>query len=143
MIYKWHSWLGMPRFDKAWHEKDMMEELAEYHEEQKLVKRWSEVSDVAYTYTRARWSGHELEFPLAQWQLYVGYLYMLPKYTGRFLFYKQAAKKAGAKSVLRCVRNPKKLHKLDAIISEENVDVDLTKLKAQCQKQLKYWVLLP
>jgi len=33
MINIWHSWLGMAKFDKAWHEQDLADEVAEYYEE--------------------------------------------------------------------------------------------------------------
>lgn len=143
MLNLWHTWLAMPGFDRAWHERDVSDELAEYHEETNLIKKWSELSDVVYTCTRGRWSGHKLAFPLKKWQFPIGVMYMLPKYTSRFLFYKSAGKKAGADKIIRCVRNPQKLHKLDGIIEEQNITVDRDRLKAICEKQLKYWPLLP
>lgn len=143
MINKWHSWIGMPKYDLQWHENDMADELAEYYEESRWWKRWSEMSDVAYTYTLGHWSGHNIDFPLARRHYYLGLVYMFPKYTGRFLFYRRAARKVGARTELRCVRNPKKLHKLEAVVAENKVEVDLGELKRQCEKQLRYWPLLP
>ncbi|HEX3569052.1 MAG TPA: hypothetical protein VHT70_05265 [Candidatus Saccharimonadales bacterium] len=143
LLQKWHSWLAMPAFDQAWHERDMADELAEYHEETKLLKKWSELSDVVYTSTRGQWSGHPIAFPLQKWQFPIGVIYMIPKYTGRFLFYKRAGKRAGADKIIRCVRNPKKLHKLDDIIVEQQITVDREKLREICENQLKHWPLLP
>lgn len=143
MINKWHTWLAMPAFDRAWHEADLADELAEYREERNWFKKWSELSDVVYTCTRSRWSGHPLEFPLPTLLFPLGIAYMLPKYTGRFLFFRRAGKKAGADKIIRCVRNPKKLHKLDEVITEQNITVDRKRLHAICQKQLRYWPLLP
>ena len=143
MLHKWHTWLGMPGFDRAWHEQDMADELAEYHEESKLFKKWSELSDVVYTCTRSRWSGHALKFPLAAWQFPLGVLYMFPKYTGRFLFFRHAGRLAGATPDIRCVRNPRKLHKLSAILVEQNIKVDEPRLLEICQQQLRRWPLLP
>jgi hypothetical protein len=143
MLNHWHSWLGMPGFDRAWHESDLADELAEYHEETKLLKKCSELSDVVYTCTRARWTGHPLEFPLKAWQFYPGVCYMLPKYTSRFLFYRRAGRKAGADKTIRCVRNPQKLYKLDDILAEQKITVDKSRLLAICKKQLRYWPLLP
>ncbi len=143
MLQKWHTWLNQPKFDKAWHERDLTDELAEYHEETKLFKKWSELSDVAYTCTRSQWAGHDVQFPLKRWQLYLGFVYMFPKYTGRYLFFTHAGKKAGADKLVRCVRNPKKLHKLDDIIIEQGITVDIAKLKKICARQLHYWPLLP
>ena len=112
-------------------------------EETRMIKKWSELSDVVYTCTRARWSGHPLAFPLKKWQFYLGVIYMLPKYTGRFLFYRRAGKKAGADKTIRCVRNPQKLYKLDGILAEQKIRVNKPRLLAICKKQLRYWPLLP
>ncbi len=133
----------MPKFDKAWHEADIADELQEYKEEARLLKRWSEVSDIAYTYTRANWSGHHLALPIARSHYLLGLLYMFPKYSGRFLFFRRAGRKAGASKDIRCVRNPKKLHKLNSLVEEQQMDVDLRLLKQICRKQMKYWLLLP
>lgn len=38
MINKWHSWLDMVKHDKAWHEDELKDELAEYHKESKILK---------------------------------------------------------------------------------------------------------
>lgn len=59
IINKWHSILDMPKKDYHWHQTDVQEELKELEEAEGLVNKWSELSDVAYTSTRAR-SGIEL-----------------------------------------------------------------------------------
>jgi hypothetical protein len=133
----------MPKFDEEWHKNDLADELAEYYEEDKILKRWSELSDVVYTCTRARWSGYDLTFPLRKRQFWIAVPYMLIKYTDRYLFYRRAGKKAGANKIIRCVRNPKKLHKLDGILAEQNITVDKARLLSACKKQLRYWPLLP
>lgn len=143
LFNKWHDWLDMPKFDAAWHQADMQDELAEFRQETNWFKKWSETSDVVYTYSRSQWSGHSLDFPLTKRHLVLGTIYMFPKYTGRFLFFRQAGRKAGADKVIRCVRNPKKLYKLDAIISHQNIAVDRELLHKVCKKQLRYWPLLP
>lgn len=133
--------LGMPKHDRKWHEQDLADELAEYNEEVKLMKKWSELSDVVYTCTRSRWSGHALDFPFSRWKFVLGTLYMIPKYTGRWLFFRKAGKKAGSNKVLREVRNPKKTHKLHTIA--DRYGLDQKKFQRVCEKQLKYWLLLP
>jgi hypothetical protein len=143
ILQRWHTWIGQPKFDKAWHMQDIADELGEYREESKLLKKWSELSDVVYTCTRARWSGYRLAFPLAWWQYPLGLAYMYPKYTLRFLFYRRAGRKAGASTDIRCVRNPHKLHKLDEIVDYLQIKVDKPKLHQICQHQLKHWLLLP
>lgn len=141
MINKWHTWLDMPKFDKAWHEQDMADELAEYHEETVLLKKWSELSDVTYTCTRGRWSGYDIKFPFGRWQFYVGTLYMVPKYTGRWLFYRSAGKKSGARHHVHEVRNPRKVHKLHVMAKENGIDEHV--FERICKAQLRYWPLLP
>src|SRR4051794_15827270 len=96
MINAWHGWLAMPKFDRAWHERDFADEVAEYHEQTKLLRKWSELSDVVYTCTRSKWSGHQIQFPFKRWQFYVGAMYMIPKYSGRWLFFRAAGKKVGS-----------------------------------------------
>jgi len=141
MIQKWHSWLDMPKYDKTWHLNDLDDEMAEYKEEQKLLKKWSELSDVVYTCTRGKWSGHNIEFPFSKTKYFIGSVYMFPKYSGRYLFFRRAGEKAGAKNKLHEVRNPKKIHKLHFIAEKHNIDKK--RFQLICEKQLKYWILLP
>lgn len=131
----------MVRYDHAWHKQDLSDELAEYHEETKLLMKWSELSDVVYTCSRGKWSGYDMDFPLKKWQYPVGVIYMIPKYTLRYWFFRQAGKKAGTQEIIREVRNPKKTHKLH-IIAERN-NVDAKKFQMICERQLRYWPLLP
>jgi hypothetical protein len=131
----------MVKYDKSWHENDLADELEEYYEETRLVKRWSELSDVVYTCSRARWSGYNLKFPFSKTKFYLGAIYMFPKYSGRWLFFRSAGKKAGAKYPIHEVRNPKKSHKLHQIAERNNIDKD--KFQVICEKQLHYWLLLP
>lgn len=142
MLNKWHTWLDQPKFDKKWHLDDMADELAEYREETSLLKQWSEASDVVYTYTRSRWSGHEgVEFPLGRFAYAFGTMYMYPKYSLRQLFFQRAGKKAGMNERLRCVRNPRKTHKLHTIAEQNNLNKKV--FQNTCEKQLRYWLLLP
>src|SRR3989344_5053399 len=64
LIESWHSLLNMPKHDLAWHTEDIADEFEEFKEARGFIDKWSELSDVAYTYTRAQWSGHKnVEFP--------------------------------------------------------------------------------
>lgn len=141
MIRLWHAILDMKKYDRAWHEQDIADELSEYHEETRFFKKWSELSDVSYTYSRAKWSGHTFEFPFSKWHLIVGSIYMIPKYTGRWLFFKRAGKRAGSKELVREVRNPRKVHKLHTIAKK--YDLDTEAFQKICEQQLKRWILLP
>lgn len=57
-FHLWHSMLDMPKHDDAWHRQDVADEMKELAEAKGFFWRWSERSDVVYTVTRARWSGH-------------------------------------------------------------------------------------
>jgi hypothetical protein len=131
----------MVKYDKAWHIADLADEMAEYDEETKLLKKWSELSDVVYTCSRGRWSGYDTEFPYKMWQFYSGLIYMFPKYTLRWLFYRSAGRKIGTTKDIHEVRNPKKIEKLNQIAERNNVDPK--KFAEICKKQLKYWPLIP
>ena len=103
----------------------MADELAEYKEANGFIDTWSELSDVAYTYTRARWSGHKtVPFPLARIKLYVGILYMIPKYTLRWRFFRKLGHQFDKSLHISEVRNPKKVIKLKVIAEKYSLDPD-------------------
>lgn len=137
----WHSRLAMPKYNLDWHEQDMADELKELNEADGLVHTWSEYSDVAYTYSRGKWSGHDISLPIAKTKYYLGLVYMYPKYSLRYTFYRSAGKSANSKIKLKEVRNPKKIHKLHTIADKYSIDKE--QFQKTCEKQLKYWPLLP
>jgi hypothetical protein len=141
MLNKWHDWLAMPRENLAWHRSDIDDELTEYEQEKNLFKKWSELSDIVYTSTRAQWTDHKLDFPLSKSKYFIGLIYMYPKYSSRFLFFKRASKKAGAKNPIHEVRNPKRIAKLEEIAGRNGLDKD--KFLKVCKNQLRFWPLLP
>lgn len=141
IVQRWHTWVNQPKYDRAWHENDIADELQELREAKGMVHRWSEISDVVYTVTRGRWSGHTLAYPIPHWQVLAGYVYMYPKYSSRVLFFRHAGKKSGAGHVVQSVRNPHKTHKLETIAQENGIDPATFVLV--CEKQRKHWPLLP
>jgi len=141
MVNKWHDWLGMPKQDKQWHMSDMADETAEYDAETNWLKKWSELSDVVYTCSRGRWSGHSIRFPFKNWQYLLGLLYMFPKYTVRWLFFRSAGKKANPEIIIREVRNPKKTYKLHTIAEKYGIEPQV--FQVICEKKMKYWILFP
>lgn len=141
IVQKWHNWVNQPKKDVAWHQADIADELAELHEATGFIHTWSELSDVVYTVSRARWSGHTFAYPISRIQVFAGYLYMYPKYTSRALFFRQAGRTAGSKVTVQSVRNPKKVHKLNAIAAQYTIDETL--FRNTCERQLRYWPLLP
>lgn len=141
LIESWHSILNMPKCDLAWHTEDITDELEEFKEAKGLIHKWSELSDVAYTYTRAQWSGHKnVEFPFKKISLYIGFLYMLPKYTLRWRFFRVLGKKFDKNIKITEVRNPKKIEKLEHIAKKYNLDP--IKFKDEAKKLMKRWVFL-
>jgi hypothetical protein len=132
LINKWHNMLDMPKYDEAWHRQDMADELTEYEEARGLIDTWSELSDVAYTYTRAKWSGHTTaNFPLSRTRLTIGILYMFPKYTLRWSFFRALGHKFDKDLNISEVRNPKKIAKLKNIAEKYNLDPKLFTQKAE------------
>ena len=131
----------MRKHTKYWYKKDLADELAEYYQETTIIHKWSELSDVVYVFTRAKWNGYDIDFPFNRWQFLLGLIYMLPKYSDRFIFFKMAGRRAEAKKDLHEVRNPRRIRKLDHIAKK--YEIDPSKFKAICEKQLKYWPLLP
>lgn len=141
IINKWHSILDMPKKDFDWHKKDVAEELREFNEAKGLINKWSELSDVVYTSTRAHWSGHQnIEYPLGKVSFYVGLLYMFPKYTLRYKFYRVLEKKLGSPRKITEVRNPKKIEKLEKIADRYNIDRQ--KFITEAEKLMKKWIFL-
>lgn len=141
LISYWHGCLDMPKQDEAWHRQDMQDELKELAEARGFVDRWSEYSDVVYTYTRALWSGHSsIQNPLGFCAFVWGLLYMFPKYTFRWWFYRRAGQKVDPRVRMTEVRNPKKVEKLHTIAGKYGIDPFV--FERVCRVQLRYWPLL-
>lgn len=133
--------LDMPKYDRAWHEQDIADELKELEEAGGIIATWSELSDIVYTYTRACWSGHKtLQQPLSRSEFFLGALYMFPKYTLRWLFFRRIGSVMGATNITE-VRNPKKTEKVGDIARRYGLDEE--KFRKESERKLKYWPLLP
>lgn len=131
LINYWHTKLDMPKYDETWHQQDITDELTEYAEAKGIINIWSELSDVAYTYTRAKWSGHlNIDFPFSKPLLLIGILYMIPKYTLRFRFFRTLGHQFDKNLHISEVRNPKKIEKLRAIAEKYEIDPEQFTQKA-------------
>lgn len=140
-IKKWHDYLDMPKHEKAWHKQDIADEVEELEEAVGLVNRWSEYSDVAYTITRAHWSGHpDLKLPISYGCYLYGLLYMFPKYTLRYSFFRKVGKRLKSDRKITEVRNPKKVEKLATIA--KNYDLDPDKFVAESKRLMKRRIFL-
>ena len=125
IIYRWHNRLDMQKFDFAWHEKDVAEEFRELKEAQGFINVWSELSDVAYTYTRAHWTGHtKINLPISHFKYFLGLIYMFPKFSLRWNFYDELGREFGKNIKIREVRNPKKIEKLKIMANIYGLDED-------------------
>ena len=142
LINKWHDMLAMPKYDEEWHRRDMADELSEYEEVRGFINAWSELSDVAYTYTRARWSGHTaISFPFSRAMLYVGIVYMVPKYTLRWRFFRTLGHQFDDNLHISEVRNPKKIAKLKVIAEKYNLDPD--EFTDRATRLMRHRIFLP
>ena len=135
IINKWHTILDMPKRDLEWHKQDVLDELAELKEAKGLINRWSELSDVVYTYTH-----EDIEFPLKKQYFYIGLFYMFPKYTLRWKFYRVLGKKFDNSLKISEVRNPMKIEKLEKIAKKYNLDS--LKFIDEAKKLMRRWVFL-
>lgn len=127
----------MPKENRDWHEQDVADELQELQEAIGFVDRWSEKSDVVYTVSRSRWSGHKFSYPLNKLDVVQGFMYMYPKYTMRFLFFRRAGKRLNKDADIRQVRNLKKDQRYLHIAQQNHLDP--YKFEQICNKQYRYW----
>lgn len=119
----------------------MADEMFEYKEATGVIDVWSELSDVAYTYTRAQWSGHSnIEYPLSKMHLFIGIIYMIPKYTLRWRFFRKLGHHFDTQLQISEVRNPMKVEKLTVIAEKYNLDP--VKFKNRAKQMLTYSLLL-
>lgn len=133
----WYSKLNMPKYDEQWHRDDM----AEYHEATGLIDTWSELSDVVYTYSRAKWSGHStITFPFSRFKFLIGVVYMIPKYSLRWYFFRTLGRRIDPDLLISEVRNPNKLEKMKTIA--EKYQIDPTIFKTEAEKLMRHWILL-
>lgn len=136
IIFNWHKKLDMPKYNLAWHQRDIEDELLELKEARGIIHKWSELSDIAYTYSRALWSGHaELKLPISRIKYYFGLIYMFPKYQLRWNFFVDLGKKLNSDIKIREVRNPARANKLLEIAEKYNFDKK--KFSEESKKMLK------
>lgn len=136
----WFAWLGLPKHDEAWHRTDLAEELAELGQAKGFVAVWSERADVVFTVARARWSGHNLAYPFGWPTRASGLVYMLPKYTLRWLLFRMAGRRLYSQSRITEVRNPANRRKLRTIAEKHGIDP--VAFESECRRLTAWWPLL-
>lgn len=141
MLRMWHRALQMSKYTRQWHVDDIKEEMEEYRNAKGIFHRWSELSDVVYTHSRAQIYGGftDVESPLSWLSYQIGKLYMYPKYTLRWKFYRKVGREFG-KSITE-VRNYKKEEKLRKIAQRYNIPED--QFIQSCKRHARYWIFLP
>ena len=131
IVNLWHSLLDMPKHDRQWHLNDVNDEVCELKEARTFLDMWSEKADVVYTYTRARWSGHDISFPLSNIDFLTGAVYIYPKFTLRWLFFYVLGKRLKSKRKITEVRNPAKSQRLREIAVNYDLDSDMFEKEAR------------
>jgi hypothetical protein len=131
----------MRGYDRQWHRNDIKAELGELRLAEGRLSRVSELSDVLYTSSRAAHNGFETHvmrfFRQRPWLLGALALYMIPKYSSRWILYRAAA----YPSKINEVRNPWKDIKLYEIAEKGNIDKE--RFVIRCRKLRRVWPLLP
>lgn len=94
------------------------------------------------THTRAHGgSGHRnIDFPFSKVKLTIGLLYMIPKYTLRWRFFRDLGHQFNKNLHISEVRNPKKTEKLKVIAQKYNIDPEVFQQKAQ--KLIRFRIFL-
>jgi len=131
----------MPKYDRQWHKKDVADEFAELKEAKGVINKWSELSDVCYTYTRALWSGHKnIKLPINYFCYLLGLTYMFPKFYLRWKFFDDLGKKINKNVKIREVRNPQKIDKLEIIADKYSLDKKIFIKEAKNLKKQRFFL---
>lgn len=137
----WHGLLAMDHKEEDWFRKHIRQELTELMGAERFAEKWSELADVVYAVTRAQWNGHKrIHFPLTRRAYMLGWAYMIPKHTLRWLFYRVAGRRVSPGVVMKVVRNPHRSEKLRAIAVQ--YEIDPAEFERVCKNQLRWWPLL-
>lgn len=145
-IHYWLRVLNLPRQSQAsWHRNRLREELQEHRHAEAGWSKLSETADVLFSAKRAQHDG----FPIRSLHSLAGirvapvYVYMVAKYTSRWLFFRAAAFACHAKnySSVREVINPIKDHKVAEVASRHQIDPQ--RFQRACRQLRQVWPLLP
>lgn len=138
----WFNVLNLPTKPRKNFDRYIFEELEELNSANGAWKRLSEKADLVYLAHRAHWHGYfDVVCPLGKREQILATPYMLLKHSGRWYFYRRAGHKLDRNVHVCSVRNPKKVQKLTRVARQWGLDeVEFIRI---CQKQLKYWPLLP
>lgn len=140
----WHGGMGLQRqVPCSWHGDRLREEEQELGEARTYLEKLSEASDVLFTISRAQHDGFDIRpLPSLYDRKYtLAYLYMVGKFSSRWLFYMTASLLLRAPHAVREVVNPTKNEKLLQVAIRHQVDpVRFTRV---CLKLLRIWPLLP
>ena len=146
LLKGWYKSLGLiPQTSPGWYRDRLREELVERRYAETSWRRLSETSDIFFTITRAEYDGFSLRSsPSLSSTRYISvYMYMISKYSMRWLFYRAAAYMSGARRLdLMCeVVNLARDRKLEEMAQRHHLDPNSFK---ELGRQLRrVWPLLP
>ncbi|TVY36048.1 hypothetical protein LOCC1_G007975 [Lachnellula occidentalis] len=129
LLRRWHKMLNLRhQSPPSWYQDRLDEEILEVSAATSRVEVLSETSDVLFSIIRARYDGFPVQEPLmivnVNYRRFSVYMYMLAKFTMRWLFYRTAAYlcKAGNCGSVCEVVNPGKGHKRRAVARRHCID---------------------
>lgn len=145
-IHYWLRVLNLPRQSQAsWHRNRLQEELQERRHAEAGWPKLSETADVLFSIRRAQHDG----FPIRLVHRLAGIrgapatVYMIAKYTSRWLFFRTAAFACNTKhySSVREVVNPSKDHKVAEVARRHHINPQ--RFQLACRQLRQVWPLLP
>jgi len=160
LIPTWHDLLKLKQHHQKWHRSDVIAELDEFRAVKSLparsLSRFSELADVVFTSTRALHAGYHVPDVTGLFSdrvLLSLSLYMICKYSSRFILFRTAAAHVKydqerrmvrawmAVAHVREVRNPDKVEKVREIAMQYGLNPGSFEAKIRLWR--RWWPLLP
>jgi hypothetical protein len=140
----WHGVLDLKhQTPRTWHHDRLREERQELQEATTFLQKISESSDVIFSISRARHDGYDIH-PLPRFfdrDYTLAYMYMIGKFSSRWMFFRTAAFLSRAPHPVREVVNPTKDDKLRVVAVRHQIDP--IRFKRICRRLLRIWPLFP
>lgn len=146
LLRQWFGLLGLSRQSPpSWYRDRLREELSERRTATTRLAKLSETSDVFFAIIRAQHDGFAVRKlpPFSTSCHALVYMYMVPKYTLRWQFYRLAARLCNTPNHKRVceVVNPGKDHKLEEVAFRHRIDPPAF---VRVGRQLRrFWPLMP
>ena len=145
LLKRWYRMLALPRQSPSWYRDRVREELYERRNATTPWQRFCETSDVFFSSSRAKYEGCQVvKLPPPATTAHIPiYVYMMVKFTSRFMFYRTVCLLCNIshRRSVREVINPHKDSKLDQVSSRHHIDV--AKFRRVGRRLRRVWPLLP